>query len=103
MVTAVRILDDGAWISVDDQRVVSVSELWRLLDHGVCDCQMADFLVEGFVEVDVVDRTVLVRAAGQCVTCGASAVAGWHPVGRIVGPDRRFAPLAPGDVRTPQV
>ncbi|WP_136689481.1 hypothetical protein [Halorhabdus amylolytica] len=102
MPTAVRILDDGAWISVDDERVVSVSELWRLTDHDVCNCTTADFLIEGFVEVDVTETTILARAAGQCVTCGASAVSGWLPVGRIVGPDRRFAPLSSGDVRTPQ-
>jgi len=102
MPTAVRILDDGAWISVDDERVVPVSELWRLADHDVCDCETADFLVEGFLEVDVIDATVVVRAAGQCVACGASAVSGWLPVGRTIGPERRFAPLSTGDVRTPQ-
>ncbi|ERH01778.1 MAG: hypothetical protein J07HN6_01336, partial [Halonotius sp. J07HN6] len=30
MSVALRILDDGAWLSVNDQRRVSVSELWRL-------------------------------------------------------------------------
>lgn len=102
MSTAVRILDDGAWISVDDERVVSVSELWRLVDHAVCDCETADFLVEGFTAVDAVGATVVVRAAGQCVTCGESGVSGWLPVGRLVGPDRRFRELAVSDVRSPR-
>ena len=102
MPTAVRILDDGAWISVDDERVVSVSELWCIADHDICRCETADFLIEGFVEVDATDRTILARSAGQCVTCGESAVSGWLPVGRLVDPDRRFASIATGDVRTPR-
>ncbi|WP_233263391.1 hypothetical protein [Halorhabdus sp. CUG00001] len=102
MTTAVRILDDGAWISVDDERVVSVSELWQLADHDVCGCETADFLIEGFVDVDAAGQSVLVRAAGQCVTCGDSAVSGWLPVGRIVGPNRRFASLDTRDVRIPR-
>jgi hypothetical protein len=102
MSTAVRILDDGAWISVDDERVVAVSELWQLAEHDVCRCQTADFLVEGFIDVHAAGTSVFVRAAGQCVACGESAVSGWLPVGRIVGPDRRFASLATRDVRRPQ-
>ena len=41
---AIRVLDDGAWVSVDDERRVSVSELWRL-GGDVCACtdDLADF------------------------------------------------------------
>ncbi|QIB75967.1 hypothetical protein GL213_02215 [Halogeometricum borinquense] len=84
MAVALRILDDGAWISVNDDRKVSVSELWRFPDPDFCGCDLTDMVVEGFVEVGVDGRTVEVRAYGQCIACGAAETTDWTPVGRIV-------------------
>jgi hypothetical protein len=82
--TRLRILDDGAWLSVDDTRQVSVSELWRLDAPGFCECDLSDLVVENFLEVGIDGRTVEVRVYGQCIACGTQATTGWVPVGRVV-------------------
>lgn len=84
MSVALRILDDGAWVSVNDERRVSVSELWRFDDAEFCTCDLPDLVVENFQQVGVDGRTVEARVYGQCITCGASGVTPWLPVGRIV-------------------
>lgn len=84
MTTRLRILDDGAWLSVDDARRVSVSELWRLRGSDFCDCDLTDLVVENFQEIGVDGATVEVRVYGQCIACGAKSTTGWIPVGRIV-------------------
>jgi len=80
---ALRILDDGAWLSVNDQRRVSVSELWRLHAPGFCDCPLVDFIAEGFTEVSADGRDVAVTTYGECIACGESGVPGKLPVGYI--------------------
>lgn len=84
MAVALRILDDGAWISVNDHREVSVSELWRFVDPTFCACTLPDMVVENFIEVGVDGRTVEVRVYGQCIACGEKSTTEWLPVGRIV-------------------
>lgn len=84
MTVALRILDDGAWISVNDRRQVSVSELWRFPDPNFCACELPDMVVEGFVEVGVDGRTIDGRVYGQCIACGEKATTEWLPVGRIL-------------------
>jgi hypothetical protein len=102
MTTDVHQLDDGAWISVDDARRISVSDLWLLARHGVCDCEPADFLAEGFVEVGVDGREVQARVAGQCIRCGAEGVTGWLTVGRVTDPVAGdFRPVDPESVHVP--
>ncbi|MGM0591399.1 MAG: hypothetical protein ACQETI_07185 [Halobacteriota archaeon] len=91
MSVALRILDDGAWLSVDDSRRVAVSELWRVVEPDWCECLVPDLVVEGFVEVGVDGRTVEVRVVGQCIGCGTKDTTDWIPVGRVV--DSEFAPL----------
>ena len=91
MTTRLRILDDGAWLSVDDTRRVSVSELWRLDAPGFCECDLADMVVENFLETGVDGRTVQVRVYGQCIVCGTKSTTGWIPVGQLV--DGEFADL----------
>ena len=76
MTTRLRVLDDGAWISVDDHREVRVSELWRLDAPGFCGCDLADLVVENFQEVGVY---------GQCIACGETGITDWLPVGRVRG------------------
>ncbi|MFC5136072.1 MULTISPECIES: hypothetical protein [Haloferacaceae] len=83
MTTRLRVLDDGAWISVDDHREVRVSELWRLDAPDFCGCDLADLVVENFQEVGVDGSRVEVRVYGQCIECGASGITGWLPVGRV--------------------
>ncbi|MCL9816851.1 hypothetical protein [Natronocalculus amylovorans] len=100
MSVAVRILDDGAWLSVNDERQVSVSELWRLNAPEFCQCEQTDFLAEGFLSARSSGRTVTVETYGQCIACGSSGTVGHVPVGEIIhgefyGYDRE------GDVLTP--
>lgn len=99
MSVALRLLDDGAWISVNDQREVSVSELWRFPDSEFCACQLPDLVVEGFVDVGVDGRTIEARVVGQCIACGTKATTDWLPVGRIV--DGEFVDLARDSVLSP--
>jgi hypothetical protein len=87
MPTEVHQLDDGAWISVNDSREVNVSELWLLARHDFCDCDTADFLAEGFVEVGVDHPDIQTRIAGRCIHCDTEGVTGWLTVGRVVDPD----------------
>jgi len=103
MTTDVHQLDDGAWISVNDDRQVNVSDLWPLAGQTVCDCALADFLVEGFVEVGVDHPDIQARVAGQCIRCGREGVTGWITVGRVVDPESGvFYPVDPGSVRLPE-
>ena len=84
MTTRLRVLDDGAWLSVDDTRRVSVSELWRLDAPEFCECDLADLVVENFLAVGVDGRTVTARVYGQCIVCGTKSTVEWVPVGRIL-------------------
>ena len=84
MTTRLRVLDDGAWLSVDDTRRVSVSELWRLDAPGFCECDLADLVVENFLAVRADGRTVTARVYGQCIVCGTKSTVEWVPVGRIL-------------------
>jgi hypothetical protein len=99
MSVALRVLDDGAWISVNDERRVSVGELWRFPDPTFCACSLPDAVVEGFLETGVDGRTVRVRAAAQCIACGESGTTGWLPVGRVGGGE--FRSLARESVLAP--
>ena len=97
MAVSLRTLDDGAWVSLDDERRVGASELWYVAD--VCDCDVADFVVEGITDVAVDGRTVAAETYGTCIECGRSTTTDPVPVGRLV--DGAFEPLAAGAVRTP--
>ncbi|WP_459192832.1 hypothetical protein [Halosimplex sp. J119] len=102
MTTDVHQLDDGAWISVNDERRISVSDLWPLARQDVCDCDVADFLVEGFAEVGVDHPDIQARVAGRCITCGTEGVTGWITVGRVIDPvSGEFWPVDPTSVRVP--
>jgi hypothetical protein len=83
--TRLRVLDDGAWISVNDSREVRVSELWRLDAPDLCECALADVVVENFQSVGVDGPTVEARVYGQCIACGATGITGWVPIGRVRG------------------
>jgi len=101
--TSVHQLDDGAWISVNDERQVNVSQLWLLARHEFCGCDIADFLAEGFVEAGVDHPDVEARIAGQCIRCGTSGVTDWLAVGRVVDPgDGTFYPVVPESVHVPR-
>lgn len=89
MSVALRILDDGAWISVNDERRVSVSELWRFHDPEFCACTLPDLVVENFQAVGVDGRTVETRVYGQCIACGTNGETPWLPVGRLVDGEYR--------------
>lgn len=87
MAVSLRVLDDGAWLSVDDSRRIGVGEMWRVSDF--CPCTLADLVVEGFTDVGVDGRTVEVRAYGTCIACSEEGATGWLPVGRTLGVDGR--------------
>jgi hypothetical protein len=87
MTTDVHQLDDGAWISVNDERRINVSDLWPLARHDLCDCSVADFLAEGFAEVGVDHPDIQARIAGRCIRCGTEGVTGWLTVGRVIDPE----------------
>ncbi|MFC6836971.1 hypothetical protein [Halomarina ordinaria] len=102
MANAVYLLDDGAWVSVNDRRELSVGQLWRLADHDFCDCSLADVLAEGFVDVGLVPPEVEVRLAGQCIACGAQNVTGWLRVGRVDAETGAFRGGVPESVHRPR-
>jgi hypothetical protein len=103
MPTSVHQLDDGAWLSVNDSRQVNVSDLWWLARHDFCDCEMADFLAEGFVTISVDHPNIEGRIAGQCIDCGESGVTDWLTLGRVIDPDEgEFYPVDPSSVHIPE-
>jgi len=102
VVTSIHQLDDGAWISVNDVREVNVSDLWWLARAGFCDCEMSDFLAEGFVEVGVHPPNVTARVAGQCIACGESGVTDWLAVGRVDPDTGTFRGVDTGSVHVPR-
>lgn len=97
MPIAVRTLDDGAWISVNDARVVSVSDIWPLAVHDFCGCETAYFLLEAFYDVGVDEGRITVGAVGQCVDCGTDGSVDGLAVGRMV--DGEFRPYDPASVQ----
>ena len=102
MVTAVHQLDDGAWLSVNDTREVPVSDLWWLARHDFCDCDRADVLAEGFVEIGVDGRAVEGRIAGQCIACGTGGVTDWLTLGRVESDTGAFRSVVPESVHVPR-
>ena len=103
MTTDVHQLDDGAWISVNDERRINVSDLWLLAHQEVCDCETADFLVEGFAEVGVDHPDIQAKVSGRCITCGREGVTGWLTVGRVIDPeDGEFSPVDTASVLVPE-
>ncbi|WP_330630638.1 hypothetical protein [Halocatena halophila] len=101
MTTPVHQLDDGAWISVNDQREMNISDLWQLYDHDFCACHVADVLAEGFVEVSVEGATVTARFAGQCINCGESAITGWLTMGTVDPDTETFRRVDPNSIHRP--
>lgn len=98
MTIALRTLDDGAWISVNDSREVGVSDVWTLANGRFCDCEPAHVLLEGFYDVGVDGPTVVVGAVGRCLDCGERDSIERLPVGRIV--EGRFSPYGPEAVQS---
>ncbi|MFC3478012.1 hypothetical protein [Halobacterium litoreum] len=89
MVTRLRLLDDAAWVSVNDRREVGASEVWPVAG-GFCSCAVAWVVAEAFVDVGVDGRRVEARARGHCVECGAAGTTPWVAVGRVT--DAGFEP-----------
>ncbi|WP_135820576.1 hypothetical protein [Halostella litorea] len=100
MTVPVRTLDDGAWISVNNARAVSNSEVWPVSGAGVCDCEVAHLLPESFYDVSVGRDAVAVGAIVQCIDCGGHGTIDALPVGRVV--DGEFREFDPGAVRRPR-
>lgn len=88
MSVALRLLDDAAWVSVNDTREAGASELWPVVD-GFCDCEPAWIVVENFVDVGVDGQRVDTRVVGHCVECGSEGTTDWLPVGRVVSGEYR--------------
>ncbi|NHN48360.1 hypothetical protein G9464_12240 [Halostella sp. JP-L12] len=94
MTVPVRTLDDGAWISVNNARAVSNSDIWPLASYDFCDCDVAHVLCEAFYDVSIHRGVVAVGAVGQCIGCGAKDTIDALPVGRVV--DGEFYQFEPG-------
>ncbi|MGB9964266.1 hypothetical protein [Halobacterium sp. CBA1126] len=82
MATRLRLLDDAAWVSVNDERAVGTSEVWPVAET-FCSCELAWLVVEAFVDVGVNGRRVEARPHGHCLNCGESGTAPWLPVGKV--------------------
>ncbi|WP_323171895.1 hypothetical protein [Natrialba sp. PRR66] len=98
MAIALRTLDDGAWISVNDSREVGVSDIWALPTREFCSCETPHVLLEAFSAVHVSDHRVLADAVGMCIECGTRDSIDSLPVGRIV--DGEFKPYEPAGVHS---
>lgn len=98
MVHRLRLLDDAAWVSVNDAREAGASELWPASEAGVCTCEPAWLVVQAFVEVGVDGRRIDARAAVQCIECGTAGTTDWLPIGRVR--DDTFSPWT--GLRRPQ-
>ncbi|WP_336035462.1 hypothetical protein [Halobacterium yunchengense] len=91
MATRLRLLDDAAWVSVNDDRAAGVSEVWPVAD-SFCSCAPAWLAVEAFADVGADGRRVEARAHGHCVSCGAAGTTPWLPVGKVT--DEGFAAVS---------
>ncbi|ADB61725.1 hypothetical protein Htur_2856 [Haloterrigena turkmenica DSM 5511] len=98
MTIALRTLDDGAWISVNDSRQVSVSDVWTLSRGVFCDCEPAYVLLEGFTDVGVDGSIVTADAVGQCLECGTRDSIDRLSIGRVI--DGEFEPYDPESVQS---
>ncbi|WP_323677879.1 hypothetical protein [Halorubellus sp. PRR65] len=98
MVTELRVLDDGAWVSVDNERRVPTSDIWRFAVTEFCSCTTAFVLLEAFTRVGVAGREVTVDGVGRCVDCGEKHAFSGLGVGRVL--DGSFRPYPPDAVRS---
>jgi hypothetical protein len=90
MATRLRLLDDAAWVSVNDAREVGTSEVWPVAD-SFCSCALAWLVVEAYTDVGADGRRVEARAHGHCVSCGEAGTTSWLPVGKVT--DGEFEPV----------
>jgi len=97
MATELRVLDDGAWVSVDNERRVPTSDVWRFVATEFCDCETASVLLEAFTRVGVTGREVTVDGVGRCVDCGEKHAFSGLGVGRVL--DGAFRAYPPDGVR----
>lgn len=94
MPISVRHVDRGAWLSVNGTRELGVSNLWWFTDIEFCDCEVTDFLAEGFAEIGVDGSNIEARLAGRCIQCGTEGTTHWLTLGRMTGAaDREFHPV----------
>lgn len=101
MTTSLRLVDRGAWLSVDGTRELGISNLWRLTETEFCGCDVTDFLAEGFTEIGVDAASVEARLSGRCIQCGVEGTTEWIMLGRIADRDERtFLPVDNDAVQT---
>ncbi len=98
MAISLRVLDDGAWISVNDSREVGVSDIWTLTSTDFCSCETAHVLLEGFSATHVAGPHIVADAVGQCINCGHRDTIDRLPVGRAL--EGQFAPYDPAAVQS---
>jgi len=100
--TTVRHLDRGAWLSVDGNRELGISNLWPLARSEFCDCRVTDFLAEGFVEIGVDPPDVEARFAGRCIACGTEGTTDWLTLGRANPGEGAFRAVDPDSLHVPE-
>ena len=89
MTTSIRHVDRGAWLSINGTRKLGVGDLWRFAGVDFCECDVTDFLIEGFTEIGVDSGNVEARLVGQCIQCGSEGTTDWIKLGRIVDAARQ--------------
>lgn len=100
MTTSLRLVDRGAWLSVNGTRELGISDLWRFTGTEFCDCEVTDFLAEGFSELGVDSDSVEARLNGRCIQCGAAGTTEWITLGHIVdGDEQAFRSVDPDTVQ----
>ncbi|NHN41701.1 hypothetical protein G9C85_08650 [Halorubellus sp. JP-L1] len=97
MTTQLRVLDDGAWVSVDNRRQVATTDVWPFVATDFCSCSTAFVLLEAFTDVGVDGREVVVDGVGRCVDCGEKQTFAGLGVGRVL--DGSFRAYPPDGVR----
>nr|WP_122089938.1 hypothetical protein [Halalkalicoccus subterraneus] len=102
MSTSIRTVDRGAWLSVNGNRELGISDLWPLARSDLCECHVTDFLAEGFAEIGVDPPNIEARFTGRCITCGTEGTTGWLLLGRVVNPaDGDFLGVDPDHIHIP--
>lgn len=84
MTTSVRQVDRGAWLSINGTRELGVGDLWQFTGVEFCDCDIIDFLVEGFAKIGVDSGNVEAQLTGQCIQCSSEGTTDWVKLGRII-------------------
>lgn len=101
MVTSIRTVDRGAWLSVNGTRELGISDLWLLAKSDLCSCDQTDFLAEGIAEIGIDPPNIEAQFTGRCIACGTEGTTGWLVLGRVNPVDQTFLGVDPESIHVP--